>query len=220
MKRAFAVVVAVLLLLSSGPATLAEAGVGFAPAALRGTGPNSIREVYCDGLFRAYARDKRAVGRELRNGPIKGWFVYDEVANLSGKRGVEQGKFSELAIAMRVGWLVRVPYATRGGAKTVFRSGGEGAKRGAAGFAERTGGRTLEMTAVGRELEAAALPWSQAKPLWEAASRDLATSARGHVDVLMSRAARPDSIWRTIERPALQSNPNVTGIRIHLPVVQ
>jgi len=111
-------------------------------------------------------------------------------------------------------------YATRGGAKTVFWSGGEGAKRGAAGFAERTGGRTLEMTAVGRELEAAALPWSQAKPLWEAASRDLATSARGHVDVFMSRAARPDSIWRTIERPALQSNPNVTGIRIHLPVVQ
>ena len=148
MKRAFAVVVAVLLLLSSGPATLAEAGVGFAPAALRGTGPNSIREVYCDGLFRAYARDKRAVGRELRNGPIKGWFVYDEVANLSGKRGVEQGKFSELAIAMRVGWLVRVPYATRGASNILRNKAAGDAFRDKVADALKTAGREVEKEVV------------------------------------------------------------------------
>ena len=35
---------------------------------------------------------------------------------------------------------------------------------------ERTGGTTLEIAAAGRGLDAASLPWSEAKPLWQAAS--------------------------------------------------
>jgi hypothetical protein len=101
----------------------------------------------------------------------------------------------------------------------VFWSGGNAAKQAAASFAERTGGTTLEMTSAGRALEGAQLPWAEAKPLWQEASREFATGAQGQVDVFMSRAARPDSIWRTIERPALESNAAVNSIRFHLTVV-
>lgn len=101
----------------------------------------------------------------------------------------------------------------------VFWSGGETAKQAAATFAGRGGGTTLEMTSVGRSLESAGLPWAEAKGLWQAASRDFAAGAGGKVDVFMSKVARPDSIWTTVERGALQANPAVTGIRYHLTVV-
>jgi RHS repeat-associated protein len=110
--------------------------------------------------------------------------------------------------------------AARGaGAGRVFWSGGETAKDAAAAFASRTGGTTLEMTSAGRALESSSLPWAEAKPLWQSASGDFAKGAQGNVDVFFSRAARSDSIWTTIERPALQSNPGVTGITVHLTVI-
>lgn len=117
--------------------------------------------------------------------------------------------------------------AARGGASTlesaagsVFWSGGRGAERAAAAFAARGGGSTLEMTASGRAIQAAQLPWSQAAPLWRSAAMEFASSARGTIDVFLGRAARADSIWTTVERPALVANPAVTGIRTHLAILQ
>jgi hypothetical protein len=96
---------------------------------------------------------------------------------------------------------------------------GDSAKEAAAAFAERTGGQTLEMTSVGKALSSTSVPWSEAKPSWQAASRDFAAGASGPVDVFLSRAPRADSLWNTIERSALQSNSSVTSIRYHLTVV-
>jgi RHS repeat-associated protein len=101
----------------------------------------------------------------------------------------------------------------------VFWSGGESAKQAGASFAQRTGGTTLEMTEAGRALEAAKLPWSEAKTPWQSASREFAAGAQGRVDVFMSKVPRPDSIWSTVERGALQANPVVTELRYHLTVL-
>jgi RHS repeat-associated protein len=106
-----------------------------------------------------------------------------------------------------------------GGGGRIFWSGGRGSKNAAERYAKRTGGTTLEMTTQGRALEAANLPWSSAKPLWENASRQFAETASGQINVFVGRVPRPDSIWRSIEKPALQRNPAVTGIRVHLSVV-
>lgn len=55
--------------------------------------------------------------------------------------------------------------------------------------------------------------------MWEGTSREFAEGASGRVDVFIGKVPRPDSVWRTIEKPALQNNPAVRGIRVHLPVV-
>ncbi len=125
------------------------------------------------------------------------------------------------ASARMAGWMSRG--ASAGGAADdatrVFWSGGDAAKNAAGRYARRMGGTTLEMTPRGRVLESAGLHWSEAKPLWQNASRSFAEGARGRVDVFIGRTPRPDSIWRTIEKPALLNNPAVTGIRVHLAIV-
>jgi RHS repeat-associated protein len=99
----------------------------------------------------------------------------------------------------------------------IFWSGGEGAKGAAGRFADATGRTTLEMTRAGRSLESAGLPWSEAKPLWETASRDFAAGAEHRADVFMARPPRADSIWSAIEKPILKKNG--VEIRFHLAVV-
>jgi hypothetical protein len=101
----------------------------------------------------------------------------------------------------------------------VFWSGGDVAKNAAARHAARTGRTTLEMTPRGKALEAADMPWAEAKPHWQNAAREFAEGARGRVDVFLARPPRSDSIWRTVEKPALERNPAVKKTRVHLPVV-
>jgi RHS repeat-associated protein len=110
--------------------------------------------------------------------------------------------------------------AAEAGAGRVFWSGGRLAKNAAAQFASRTGGTTLEMTQVGKALESAAEPWVKAEPLWRQASADFAIGAKGTVHVFLGDVPRATSLWSTVERSALQENPAVVGITIHLPVVQ
>ncbi|CAA9357513.1 MAG: Serine/threonine protein kinase [uncultured Gemmatimonadetes bacterium] len=88
----------------------------------------------------------------------------------------------------------------------VFWSG-PGNKEAAQEFAERTGRTTLEMTPEGKALEAATkdMPWDEAKPLWEQASRDFACGATGCAHAFVE-GARPQGVWNTIEKPILQGN--------------
>jgi hypothetical protein len=62
---------------------------------------------------------------------------------------------------------------------------------------------------------AAGLPWSQARPIWVAASTEYAEGASGIVVAFVSPDADPASIFYTVELPALMNNPNVTGILIY-----
>jgi hypothetical protein len=56
--------------------------------------------------------------------------------------------------------------------------------------------------------------------MWRQASADFAIGAKGSVHVFLGNVPRAASIWNTVERSAIQDNPAVVGITVHLPVVQ
>jgi len=57
------------------------------------------------------------------------------------------------------------------------------------------------------------VPWSQARPQWQALSEDFARKAYGEVNVFQnSRGVALDSIWRN-EYQVLRQNQNVTSIK-------
>lgn len=68
------------------------------------------------------------------------------------------------------------------------------------------------MTPAGKSLEklTKVMDWSEAKPLWEAASREFAEGASGSVNVFQngSRGVSLESVWRNIEYPVLKQNGN------------
>lgn len=69
------------------------------------------------------------------------------------------------------------------------------------------------MTARGRELEAANLEWTEAKPLWDTASADFAAGATGDVHVFQAaEGVRLGSAWTRVEWPILSENPDVNLI--------
>jgi len=104
---------------------------------------------------------------------------------------------------------------TAAGGTSVFWSGGEAAKTAATEWASANGGATIGMTEAGQSVEAATqgMEWSEARPLWEAASRDFASNASGEVKVFQSASGvNITSIWAQTEYPTLLANPNVSAI--------
>jgi RHS repeat-associated protein len=89
-----------------------------------------------------------------------------------------------------------------GAETTVFWSGGDKAKAAAAEWAAANGGKTVEMTNVGKALESANLPWEKAKPLWDAASADFARNSSQVVHAFL-RDPSVIGIWSRIELPEL-----------------
>ena len=99
----------------------------------------------------------------------------------------------------------------------IFWSGntaGVSAEDAAASYASRAGGTTLEQLEKERGIN---LPeYDRAKPetvqAWRDASQAYAEGASGKVRAVVGDTVRPDSVWKTIELPALQNNPFVTEI--------
>lgn len=95
----------------------------------------------------------------------------------------------------------------------MFWSGSADARSAAEDWATSYGGQTLEMTARGQELAASNLEWTEAKPLWEAASEEFASGASGDVHVFQAaEGVRVESMWAKIEYPILSQNPAVNII--------
>ena len=97
---------------------------------------------------------------------------------------------------------------------------GPGARNAAEWLANNTGGTTLEMTQLGARTELATVGMdylTQARPIWQAASKRFVQSASGEVRIVLSGSANPSSIYFTTEWKALLQNPNVTGVKfIHI----
>jgi RHS repeat-associated protein len=101
----------------------------------------------------------------------------------------------------------------------VFWSGGRAAEEAALAWAEANGGVTLEMTQAGQAVEAATkgLDWaSEARALWATVSREFAAGAQGEVHVFQGPVVSIDSIWATVEYPALMQNGQVTNVIYHV----
>ncbi|HQU09911.1 MAG TPA: hypothetical protein PLV25_08130, partial [Opitutales bacterium] len=95
--------------------------------------------------------------------------------------------------------------------KAVFYSGpGQWAR--ATTFAERTGGMTIEMTKGGWTLANdpmfRILSPAEQFQVWQKASRPFAQNASGRVHAFI-KGSRADRTFRLIEKPILDSNPNV-----------
>ena len=99
--------------------------------------------------------------------------------------------------------------------EAVFWSGvGPGGDSTAAAWAAKNGGATLESTMAARGVK---LPvWDGNNPAsvaaWRQASADFASGASGNVRVLQGTSTRVDSVWASVEFPALKANPNVRSI--------
>lgn len=66
------------------------------------------------------------------------------------------------------------------------------------------------MTARGQELAGSNLEWTEAKPLWEAASADFAAGATGDVHVFQAaEGVRVQSMWAQIEYKILSQKTDV-----------
>ncbi len=91
---------------------------------------------------------------------------------------------------------------------------GPGNRARAEAFARATGRTTLEMTPGGRYLENEALfkrlPADMAIQPWRRLSGRFAGSASGKANLFVN-GARPGSVFRTVEEPALEANPDVYG---------
>jgi len=88
----------------------------------------------------------------------------------------------------------------------VFWSGGETAMNAAKNFANRIGGKTLEMTRLGSYLEKI----NAGSDLWRAASANFANQSSGVVySIQNSIGVRLQSVWATVEYGILKANPKI-----------
>lgn len=83
-----------------------------------------------------------------------------------------------------------------------------GAER-AAELAREGGGKTLEDI-----LRERGIPEPTTMEGWIELSRELAEGASGEVRAVVGANSRPNSVWETVELPALLANPNVTKITV------
>jgi hypothetical protein len=92
--------------------------------------------------------------------------------------------------------------------------GGANLSRNAGWRAATQGRMTLEQfaRAQGIDLPAFSLSDPASVQAWRDASRAFAQNASGSVMAVVGEGVRPDSIWLTVELPALRANPNVTYI--------
>jgi RHS repeat-associated protein len=98
----------------------------------------------------------------------------------------------------------------------VFWSGGRAvAGEAAAAYAESIGGKTLEMTLIGKGLGWATekFGYEAVRPAWDVASRLFAASATEEVVLVQGPILATGSTWARIEYPTLMRNAAVSGIR-------
>ncbi len=83
-------------------------------------------------------------------------------------------------------------------------------------WAEKNGGKTLEMTLRESGIELPEFS-DESRAVWEAASRSFASSAYGDVILLNKGFISNTSVWKNIEFDALRNNKNVHSISIVNP---
>lgn len=102
---------------------------------------------------------------------------------------------------------------------TVLYSGGEQARQAAMTFANNTGGTTIDTTVIGKVADVATkVPGADFTAVWSQASVAFCNQASGAVNAFVSNSVYRgvDSIFWSIEMPALLNNPRVTEIIIHI----
>jgi RHS repeat-associated protein len=116
----------------------------------------------------------------------------------------------------------RVEYATGSsqgfagtskGTGTILYSG-PGAQDAANWLANNTGGKTIEMTDLGAQMDlnTQGMDYFQARPLFESFSQQFVQQAVGNVRIVLSGRAWHNSVYFKAEWQALLQNPNVTGV--------
>jgi RHS repeat-associated protein len=95
---------------------------------------------------------------------------------------------------------------------------GPGAESAAKSFALQKGGTTILDTAEGQanNIIYAEQGYQAARPPIVAASQEFAQGASGPVHVFQGTKVATESVWATVEYPALVNNPNVTDIIYHV----
>ncbi|PPQ68468.1 hypothetical protein CVT24_005565 [Panaeolus cyanescens] len=74
--------------------------------------------------------------------------------------------------------------------------------------------RTLPDLLLAGNFKEASNTWHN--PEWTAASKAMASRAKGIVIVLLGETVLPTSVWEVTEKKALQANPRATGIQVYI----
>ncbi len=131
-------------------------------------------------------------------------------ALLGADAGIVGAELATEGVSIAAGAAEEAGVAEEAAAQTrVFWSGGNAAKDAAEQYATENGGTTLEMTPRGQALESqtANMPWEDAKPLWDEASRDFAKGTCGQAHVFQNgNGVSLKSVWANTEYPILRDN--------------
>jgi RHS repeat-associated protein len=130
-----------------------------------------------------------------------------EILQLFGGEIGEIGKVGEISKAAGISEEIGKATEVAKQSSRIFWSGGDEAMTAAMNYAKSTGGKTLEMTRAGQNLqkliETRNIAWPEARTMWQRLSKKFAEGTEGTAHFFSGKTVNSGSIWLNTEKPVL-----------------
>jgi hypothetical protein len=130
-----------------------------------------------------------------------------EILQLFGGEVAEVGKVGEISKVAEISEDVGKAAKVAKQSSRIFWSGGDETMTAAINYAKSTGGKTLEMTRAGQNLqkliETRNIAWPEARTMWQRLSKKFAEGTEGTAHFFPGKTVNSGSIWLNTEKPVL-----------------